>query len=530
MILRKPYAFLIKHFRLIHLIILGCLLYLIYTLSNIAGFISTLIDSRVFTYAGADVFIDTHVYTFILIAAALSGIVYWLLTKKKKPTNLYLGLIVYSIVLIISFIYFYSNLETLVNSTLEIDKLGLLRDLLLLVRIPGYIFIVFCFIRGIGFNLKQFNFSKDIAELKIAEKDSEEFELMVGQNNYKYARFIRRTIRELSYYIRENLVAISIFGMVILAVLVILGIRYYNQYLKRLKAQEVTTINGITYVVNSSYITSEDYNGNIIKEGSKFVVIDMSFNNTTSEDKTLNYDRIRLVYKKLIYVPTLIYNSKFYDLGEPYEDGTLIPSSTMLNRYIVFEVPDTINTTDFTLRIEYGITNKDTKVLSNYIKFQVACINADTEDRTIDVNVGNPMDPNVLNINRFSLTVNKTNIQENYNDRYVICNKDLSCQAYNTLISANSMDNKTMMVLDIDGTMYADAKFTKTFNTYNKVFANYAYFTYIVNNRSYTEQAQVIPSEVEGKIFMLIDRSVLKATKETISLKFRNTTYDLHIK
>ncbi len=531
MILRKPYAFIIKHFRLIHLIILACLAYSIYNISSLSGFINTLITSRIYTYAGADIYINKSIYTYLFVAGALSGVVYWLLTQKKKPTNLYLGLIIYSVGSLAAYMYIYNILGKMITEEVTVDTLSFLRDLLVLVRFPGYVFLAFCFIRGIGFNLKQFNFSKDIAELKIAEKDSEEFELMVGQNNYKYERFARRTIRETKYYIKENAVALTIIGLLLLIVLVILGIRYYNQYLKRLKAQQVSTINGITYVVNKAYITTEDFNGRKIKPGSKFVVIDMSFNNTTNEEKVLDFERIKLNYKQLVWTGTLVYNDRFIDMGQPYVENTRIPSANMLNKYIVFEIPESTNTTDFTLRVEYSVSNKKKKVISNYIKFQVACINADVDDDTMDMTLDQTMAPDVLNENRFQLKIKGYGIQENFNTKYVICDKALKCKKYNTLITANNVDSKTMMVLDVEGNIYEDSKFTKTFDTFSKVVENYATITYVENNREYTEPVEMVRTgEAEGKVFLLIDRRVIKATSIKLTFRFRNTTYNINLK
>ena len=531
MILRKPYAFIIKHFRLIHLIILACLLYIVYNFTNISSLVNTLINSRTYTYAGADAYINNPIYYFILGALFLSGVLYWLLRQKKKPTSLYIWLIAYLLLSFVAFIYFYSVLTRMMTDSVEVDVLSTLRDLLIMVRVTGYIFIALCFVRGIGFDIKRFNFSKDIAELKLAEEDSEEFELMVGQNNYKYERYIRRTIRELKYYIKENMVPITILMIVITGILVIFGIRYYNIYLKRVKAQQVTAVNGIAYVVNKAYITREDYNGNIVKKGSKFVIVDMSFNNTTKNDVSLDYDRISLVYKELKYSPSQSYISSFYDLGIPYTSETLIPASTMLQRYIVFEIPETMTATDFTLRVEYGITKKDTKILSNYIKFQVDAVNIDTEDRIIKTNLNETINTDVVNENRFALTINKYNIQENYNDKYDICNKDLTCQRFNTLITANAYNKKTMLALDIDGLMYDEAKFTKTFTTYNSIFEGFAYINYIENNREYTEKVSIVPlSNVENKVFLLIDRRLLNADSINLIFRFRNNKYIVPLK
>ena len=45
MILRKPYAFLIKNFKIIHLILSIRMIYVVYKMSNIANFISDYINN-----------------------------------------------------------------------------------------------------------------------------------------------------------------------------------------------------------------------------------------------------------------------------------------------------------------------------------------------------------------------------------------------------------------------------------------------------------------------------------------------------
>ena len=531
MIIRKPYAFMIKHFKLLHLIILACIIFALYNLSGIGALINTLISSRTYTYSGADIYINTSIYPFLFVALFLSVGLFWLLRQKKKPVGLYIGLVIYLLVLVFSFMYIYGVLNKIINETVEVDVLAFLRDFLVLLNFPGYIFSGVCFVRGIGFNIKQFNFSKDIEELKIADKDSEEFEVMVGQNNYKYVRTLRRTIREARYYVLENLVAITILFGVLILLLGFFGFRYYQQYMKKIKAQQVTTVNNITYVVNNAYITAEDFNGNIVKEGSKFVVVDMSFNNTSNDDKVLDLDRIHLVNNQLIYNNTQAYNSKFIDLGVPYDRDTKIPKDVMFDRTLIFEIPASSVTTNFDLRVEYGVTSKNKNVISNYVKFDILAKNIDTEDTTENIVYNHTVNANVINENPFDFSIRGFNLQENFNGKYVLCDKKLKCQKYNTLISANSYNKKTMLVIDYKGTIHEDAKFTKTFNTYNKVFTNYTYLEYSLYNKRMFEKVEIVPqSDVEDKLFFLVDRKLIESDYINLTFKFRNNTYVLSLK
>jgi len=88
-----------------------------------------------------------------------------------------------------------------------------------------------------------------------------------------------------------------------------------------------------------------------------------------------------------------------------------------------------------------------------------------------------------------------------------------------------------MLAIDIDGMMYDEAKFTKTFTTYNSIFEGFAYIDYIEKNREYTERVNIVPlSNVEGKVFLLIDRRLLNADKINLIFKFRNNTYVVPLK
>jgi hypothetical protein len=169
-------------------------------------------------YSGASIYVNNIVYVFIVIMLGLTGIVYWLLKEKKKPTMAYLLLLIYLVVLLFVYMYLYPLLTSIIDELTDLDTIIFAKDITMIATLPSYIFIVICFIRGIGFNLKKFNFSKDIKELQIDEKDSEEIELTLGHNNYKYMRFIRRTIREAKYYILENKFAIMCISSLLLVV------------------------------------------------------------------------------------------------------------------------------------------------------------------------------------------------------------------------------------------------------------------------------------------------------------------------
>ena len=76
MIIKKPYAFIIKHFRLIHLLMLGCLAYLLLVARDINSLFTSLQSSSTYIYAGAESYINHSVYYIVFILLFLSGIVF----------------------------------------------------------------------------------------------------------------------------------------------------------------------------------------------------------------------------------------------------------------------------------------------------------------------------------------------------------------------------------------------------------------------------------------------------------------------
>lgn len=531
MILRKPYAFIIKHFRLLHLIILGLLIYIFTDLNAINQLFNSLQKSSTYIYAGGSIYIDDLVYYAISVGLFLSGVAFWLLKEKKKPTALYLGMSIYFIVLYIGFFFLFGQLKLIENEIFESDRIILVKDIAFLLTIPLYVFVPLCFIRGIGFNIKQFNFSKDIEELKIVDKDSQEFELLIGQNNYKYLRTFRRAIRETKYFILENLFVISVIGGVLGVILLGVGIHYYNEYLKKINEAEVISINSISYIVNKSYVTAKDFNGNEIKENYKYVVVDMAFHNMSDESKSLNLDLITLTDGAIIYYPTLTKNGKFYDLGVPYKDGQLIMADEIVEATLAFEIPASVKTRNFTLKVQYAIDDSKPNVIAQHRNFAVNTMKIDIDEVVSKKKINETINVDVVGQNKLNLTITGYKLIDSYNNRYVSCSSLDDCKKLSSLIKPSNVVSNTMLEVDYKGLIDENANFLRTFNTYNKMFRNYAKIRYILYNKEYIIPATIVTnSDVDNKVFFEVPRGLYNANTIELYLDFRDYLYIIPLK
>ena len=165
MILKKPYAFIIKHFRAIHLLLLIPMIYLIIETKDIVNFLSEYIangyvfNSSYMLSALASNYINIFMYLAVIIILIVSIFLSVVLQKKDKPTKYYNISIVYYLFIFIIITASFSVFKMIERDTLDDVLARLIRDLSYIVHYSQYIFVIFTFIRGIAYN---FNLTKII--------------------------------------------------------------------------------------------------------------------------------------------------------------------------------------------------------------------------------------------------------------------------------------------------------------------------------------------------------------------------------
>ena len=118
MILKKPYAFLIKYFKLIHIIILGLLLYINSYYKNIYTFYKDYSSSNYYDLNIAKEYLPTLSFIVVVLLISLFIILFYLMKKKDKPYTLYILSITYYALVLISMLVAYENINTLYDVTL----------------------------------------------------------------------------------------------------------------------------------------------------------------------------------------------------------------------------------------------------------------------------------------------------------------------------------------------------------------------------------------------------------------------------
>lgn len=332
MIFRKPYGFLIKHFRLVHLIITGILVYFVSCNNKIYEFINLCIDDSVNRYNALS-YIDYNLYIWIGLAIGLFFIIYWLFKYKDKPRNIYILSILGYIVIGIYIFVLYSYFSGLPNGVIEQKTIRGYRDITLITLCFQYLIIIIMFVRGLGFDIKKFNFSKDIKDLDLSDEDEEEVEVDFNINTTTVFREVRKRRREFGYFLKEY--KVFVIGIVFI-LLVILGMKVYNYFSEVLKVYQPGE-----FVGNINYVSIKNgyYN---INDDKNYIIISLDIFKRGKEEK-FDVNTLVLNMGDVDYLPNKNICYKFDSIGNCYKKQYI--NEIVRNYVVVYEV-DSVNIED----------------------------------------------------------------------------------------------------------------------------------------------------------------------------------------
>ena len=344
MILRKPYAILIKYFKLIHIVMFIFFSYFVFALRKIYIFFSSYIKTGNFTYVEnmSSIYVPWILFLLIVILLGLAIGILLLMHKKEKPVLFYRVMIGYCILLLIALIYYIVFFKSLDNTFYEPLKIVANRDISLFAYIINFFFVAVSFIRGFGFDIKKFSFDKDKKELHLDETDNEEYELNVHIEKDDIKNIINRNKREFKYYFKENKVIFTIVGVVALVGLILYIYLNFFVVNKIYVEGEDVSVHNLIYRVNSSTITNIDKYGNEISTNGNYLIINMNIINNQGTGY-LDGQALRVNVDGKYYYPSTTACNLFSDLGNCYKNQKL-KVNTDSNFVIIYKIKKEYNT------------------------------------------------------------------------------------------------------------------------------------------------------------------------------------------
>lgn len=533
MILKKPYAFIIKHFRAVHLFLLIPMFYLIIKTKNIVSFFAEYIAND-YTFKFNNVlsslsgnYINLFMYLAVILILVVFMFLFIILQKKEKPTRYYSVSIIYYIVIFILLTTCFSIFEQIENDTLNMTFARIIRDLAFIVHYSQYIFVIFNIIRGSGFNLKKFNFKSDLIDLEIESEDSEEFEFLVGGDPYKAKRTLRRLLRELKYYYFENK---FIFSIVAVVVVVVLGtIIFRGRDITKVYGENDSIAFGFVNIkVKDSFISDLSASGSVIKNGKAYVILQIDVTNRYAEEKEFNYGNLNLVVNGKQVSPVIHLGNYFIDYGNPYTGGK-IKSNTENAYVLVYEInlkdiAGSYSLVAFSGYNEKGAVNRTINIKPQNVK------------RTSGINYvskGSMTDLEATNLKKTKASILGYELTNYFSFTYNYCPTVDNCFPTNDVLSITGSDigRSTLLILDYKLELDLESTYMYSNKDYKNFFEDFMKIKYKVGHQEYYKNISIINSKYyKDKLVMKIDNEINNADEIEAIITVRNVAYSYKLK
>lgn len=535
MVLKRPYAFLIKHFRLIHLILALPLIYIVWKTHLIVNFFNSYVANSYTFQTGSDIsglYISGFLLfsIFVIIAATLA--IYYLLKFKEKPVKWYVFLMIYYIVLFIMLFWYSGIISSMSREILAARTARIYRDISIIIYIPQYIFIIFVLLRAIGFNLKQFNFKSDLRELEISSEDNEEVEVGFEIDGYKTKRFFRRFKREFGYYLIENKLMVTVVLILLMFSSILI---YYNTR----KSYDISYGQGNSFVhqgftinVKDSIVTNLTYNGNKIDDKYYYLVLKTNIVNNMATKAKLSYDNLIINIDGENVIPIPDRSTYFLDYGAPYY-GDYIKPGVDLDYSIVYRLRKDQVKKSYKLKVLSSFSIRKSEIVTKYAVVDLTPVNITkvTDMQTVDLNT--KMVFTSTNVGNTILTFNDYENTSSYSYDYESCYSKNNCTTKKGIVSVDytkGPSSSTLLVLGYDFDLDDSTSYAKHIKNPNKFFDNFVtvkagfsgtYEEYSVMN--------VTPKNLPNKLVLQVNGNINGADDLDLYITIRNKRFIVNI-
>lgn len=433
MVIRNPYGFIVKHYKLINLLLLIPILYLVFAMGDLAGFFRDYVGAGYTTKETN--FTETYItaLTYIsTIVVLLSNILIYAIIATKKKTSLYhlVGSIYYIIVLIALF-FLSASLESVADHTIDATFANFVRDTATIASLPGYLMLIWGFTDAIGFNIKTFRIDNHL-ELKVSEDEDDDIEIKVGSDNNTLKRNSVHLIRELKYYVLENK---FVFTCIFIVLVLIVGYTTYSNYQMYNRTYTINqsfTLDNFSISVKDSYITNVDYRGSLINSGKYYLAIKIGIHNQSS-DTAIDRSNFRIYIGDEVLYPSYDKSSRFIDIGKMYL-GEVLASGSSDDYVFVYELTEKQVKSSYEMRILNGLTQKKDKLLTKYKKISIRPQNILKTQEIGEAKTKQQLDLSSTTLGETTFQLNKLKIVQSYEYRYNSCAANGTCKEIKELI------------------------------------------------------------------------------------------------
>ena len=519
MILRKPYAFFIKMFKPIHLAIGLLIGYLMVSESDIFSFL----DKNEYTninLVGQNIkseYVSNSLYIVPIILMVLFIIILTIMFYKKKPITFYMVSIFCTIAILIINIYTINFFDVIEESIVSIKSVKLIHDLVFISMFIEGVLLIFVLIRGVGIDIRKFNFDSDISKIDIKDSDNEEFEVNIRFNIDQTRRERNKRIRYLKYAYAENKFIVNIVLLSVIILITVVCFLLFRNKTKIYPEKYTIVANTGSFIVENSYIVNKSYDGKTLTDNYLIVVDAKVKKNYDSSEIYLNDFNIETSDK--VYTPTTMYNKYLIDLGNGFYNDI---ATVEYGDYIfVYEIPASY------INKKLLFTYNDGGSIS-YIKLNPNMISYDGEPKTIELGNELAFDDKLQGI---SFKINEYEIKNKYTINYSYCIKDNDCINSIEYIKATLDKNydKYVIKLNIEYNNTSEYKY-KFYN----LLTTFGYIEYYIGDAVKKEKSIELLSSTKKSeknvMYLGVNKEIADATFVNIVFNVRGKQYVYKVK
>lgn len=536
MILRKPYAFLIKNFRLIHTIMTLCMIYLAYKNYLIFDYLRKFLDSGM-PITSRDLtgdFFNSYMFILPWIIIVITIILLAVMIKKKKPKTLYIINIISFVAVIAINNYVYNTLQYMETNIITTQSGRLVMDFSLISTVAIVAMLIFSFIRSVGFDIKKFDFNKDLMELEIEEKDREEFEVNVNVETNVIQRGINRNKRFARYVYIENKYLINTIAIIVVATIAFFTYFNINIYNTDYNEGDVFFTNDFEMGITNSYLTSKNYRGEEATNN-ELLVIELYIRGIFP-DEEVNLAKMELLIDDEKYFPLESrYKAQLLDLGDVYCQEKL--SDKEFSKYLlVYEIPKSSKKDARVIRYINGFKISENKLNPKYIKIKLNPSDLDDKEKIKEMEFDNKQVVNDDNLKNTTMNFLSLDLAAEFKNDYKFCVVPQECYPSTEYVQPSLNTNYDKALLKFKGNLQVDENVTINdfYNLYN-LLDYYGKLVYKKDDKTYTLMgpfSRVIPAKhkVKDEFYIEVDKDILDATSIDLLIQARNKEYLYKIK
>lgn len=529
MIIRKPFAFLVQRFKLLHFIILMPCMYIAYMFWRLMGFFNNFVSNGYVTNM-ADV--TSTYYSFFMIIALILIIIFLVLVailfkRKNKFAFPYLLLAIFYATLFAYTMFLPGMLKGAELAELESSTSLIIRGITNILFYGNPISIVVLLLLTFGFDFRTAEFLDIKEEINLDEEDSEEVEINIKGEDYKVKRFFRRYIREIKYYIIENKNIFMVLGGILAAVILFFLVRFIISLNRIVRVDQTFSYSNFSLSFNSSVLSTLDYGGNKISDGKIFLANKVSVTNLTTGLLTLATDDFCLEINGECIYPKLDRSGKFIDLAKPYY-AEKIGGKASAEYVLVYELDESQAKSRYKIKILDSLTYKKDEVIPKYKEITLTPSFSDSVNVVGEYGLGQEVKLNNTPLLNTIINVKSIELGSKYRYSYEYCYKEECTTSLNGIPAGNG---KYFIVLDADFNLDENASYTKYRLGTNNFFDDFTKVEYSIGDNTYiSDVTDKTPKNSQDKIVLEVNSSVKDANKIKLLITIRDKRYVITLK